>query len=70
MAGAFIMANLCNVWAIWHYGASFKELLTSFFYVLTFAIFIYVVTAVVRLILGCAKRLVFRKPADKTKKLF
>ena len=45
----FVIANLLHVYAIIEYGASFMELFTSFFYVLAFSVFLYVVWCVLRL---------------------
>lgn len=50
LIGAFVIANLCNAYAIWSYGASFKEMFTSFFYVLVFALVLYAVSVVLRLL--------------------
>lgn len=50
LIGSFVVANLCNAGAIWYYGASYKEMFTSFFYVLAFTVFIYLLTVVIRII--------------------
>lgn len=50
LAGAFLLANAINVYAIVVYHTPASELLTSFFYVLTATVVIYLLTLLVR---GC-----------------
>lgn len=57
LIASFIIANLFNAGAIWYYHAPAKELITSFFYVLIFTVFIYALTVVVRLIIAGIKNL-------------
>lgn len=64
--GAFVVANLCNAYAIWKYDASATEMFTSFFYVLTFSFFIYFLTVVIRLIIAGIRLLVGRICSPKT----
>ncbi|MDR0895710.1 MAG: hypothetical protein LBN06_10505 [Prevotellaceae bacterium] len=46
----FVVANLCNLYAIIEYGTPFSELITSIFYVLIFTVVLYVVWTAVRLL--------------------
>ena len=45
----FAIANLLNLYAIIAYKTSFQELLTSFFYVITFSCALYVLWTVLRI---------------------
>lgn len=51
LLGAFVVANILNLWAINSYGAPMKEMFTSFFYVLTFTLFLYALSVIVRMII-------------------
>jgi len=51
MLACFIIAVLVNVYAIIKYSSPFKEIVTSIFYVLLFAIFLYIVWVLIRLII-------------------
>lgn len=51
LLASFIVANICNAIAIWKYNASPVEMITSFFYVLVFTVFLYIVSVIIRLIL-------------------
>lgn len=48
--GSFVVANALNFWSIKTYNASMSEMLTSFFYVLTFTVFLYILTVIIRVI--------------------
>ena len=61
LLGAFVVANLFNLWAIFRYDASIKEMYTSFFYVLVFTFFIYVLSVIVRLLIYGVCRLFNRR---------
>ncbi len=50
LAGAFLLANAINIYAIVEYHSPASELLTSLFYVLTATVVIYLLTLLVR---GC-----------------
>ena len=63
LLGAFVVANLFNLWAIFRYDASMKEMYTSFFYVLLFTFFIYVLSVIVRLLMYGVCRLFSRRKA-------
>ena len=63
LLGAFVVANLFNLWAIFRYDASIKEMYTSFFYVLVFTFFIYVLSVIVRLLIYGLCRLFSRRKA-------
>lgn len=58
---SFVIANLFNAWAIWEYNAPAVEMVTSFFYVLVFSIFIYIVTIILRLIVAGVSKLISRR---------
>ncbi len=47
----FVIANLLNLYAIIAYKTSFQEMLTSFFYVITFSCVLYALWTVLRLFL-------------------
>jgi hypothetical protein len=53
----FIVANLCNLYAIVTYETPFTELITSVFYVLTFTVMLYVVWTALRLLFYGIKRI-------------
>lgn len=59
-AGSFIVANLFNAFAIWHYNAPASEMLSSFFYVLAFSFVIYFITVITRVIINMIKN-IFRR---------
>ena len=61
LLGAFVVANLLNLWAIFRYDASIKEMYTSFFYVLVFTFFIYALSVIVRLLIYGVCRLFNRR---------
>lgn len=61
LAGAFVLANLFNLWAIYTYDAPVKEMYTSFFYVLAFTFFLYALSVIIRLIVNGLRQLVSRK---------
>lgn len=69
LAGSFVAANLANLWAIYTYGAPVKEMLTSFFYVLAFTLFIYALTVVVRLLIHGIGNLIFKNKKTNRKSL-
>lgn len=56
----FTIAFILNVGAIIHYEAPAMEIITSIFYVITFAIVLYAVWVVVRLIVYLLRR-IFKK---------
>ncbi len=64
LLGAFIVANLVNLWAINSYGAPMKEVFTSFFYVLTFTLFLYALSVIVRIVIYGIRSL-FRNRINK-----
>ena len=53
-----LIANALHVYAIIHYGSSFMELFTSFFYVLVFSVVLYFVWCILRSCFYSLKRLV------------
>ncbi len=55
LAACFLIAFAFNVYAIIDYKAPAKELATSFFYVLTFAIALYVVWSFIRALFHIVK---------------
>ena len=55
----FAIANLLNLYAIIAYKTSFQELLTSFFYVITFSCALYVLWTVLRLFFLWSENLVY-----------
>lgn len=57
LLASFILAFLCNIYAIVNYGGEWKELYTEIFYVLTLTIVFYVCTLVFRLLVVTVKRL-------------
>lgn len=57
----FVLANLLNVYAILVYGGSFIELVTSFFYILSFTIALYITAGIFRLLYWGIKCLLTRK---------
>lgn len=63
-AVCFAIAFLLNVYAIVTYNSSWLELITSIFYVITFAVVIYVAWSCVRLIVWALFK---RKNKTKTK---
>lgn len=58
---AFIIANICNGWAIYQYNAPVSEMLTSFFYVLIFTFVLYVVSVLIRLLIYFITKLFSKK---------
>lgn len=65
LIGSFIAANLFNAGAIWYYGASYREMFTSLFYILVFTIFIYMLTVVLRLVFTGLRSLFLRAASRK-----
>ena len=57
----FVLANLLNVYAILVCGCSFIELVTSFFYILSFTIALYITAGIFRLLYWGIKCLLTRK---------
>ena len=49
LLGAFVVANLFNLRAVMQYGAPWKEMYTSIFYVIIFALALYVLSVIIRL---------------------
>ena len=68
-AASFVAANLANLWAIYTYGAPVKEMLTSFFYVLAFTLFIYAMTVIVRLLIKGICSLILKNKKENRKSL-
>lgn len=66
LAGAFVLANIFNIRAIYRYDAPVKEIYTSFFYVLIFTLFLYAVSVVIRLIVYGLRQLMSRKKSIET----
>lgn len=66
MLGAFVVANIVNFWAIKSYGAPMKEMFTSFFYVLTFALFLYALSVIVRIVIYGIRNLFRNRKEVKT----
>lgn len=66
LAGAFVLANIFNIWAIYRYDAPVKEIYTSFFYVLIFTLFLYALSVVIRLIVYGLRQLMSRKKSIET----
>ena len=67
LLGAFVVANLCNAWAIVEYHAPASEMFTSIFYVLIFTIVLYAFSAGARLIYHqFRKAITTRKQASHT----
>lgn len=69
LAGAFIIANLLNIWAIYRFNGSIKEIYTSFFYVLIFTLFIYALSVLVRIAAYGVRRMVSHKKVNTTNQL-
>ena len=63
LLGAFIVANLCNAWAIREYHAPASEMFTSIFYVLIFTAVLYALSVIIRFICAWIKQLFARKKA-------
>ena len=61
-AGAFVVANILNIYAIATYGAPAKEVFTSIFYVLAFTAVLYAFSVIVRLLIYSTTRLFKKKP--------
>lgn len=61
----FIVANLLNLYAIIRYDAPASELITSIFYVITFAAVLYAGWAVIRILYDGIKRML--KPNEQHK---
>lgn len=57
MLACLLVANGVNLYAIITYGADYSELLTSFFYVLAFAVVLYGVWTLLRLLVYGAVRI-------------
>ena len=57
---AFILAFLCNIYAIIIYGGEWAELYTEIFYVLTLTILFYVCTLLFRLLFKTVRHLLKR----------
>lgn len=57
MLACLLVANGVNLYAIIAYGADYSELLTSFFYVLAFAVVLYGVWTLLRLLVYGAVRI-------------
>lgn len=55
---SFVAANLVNLWAIIKYDSSMSELVTSFFYVLTFTFAVYFFLLLIRLLAKVVYKLV------------
>ncbi|MBD5224498.1 MAG: hypothetical protein HDS68_00805 [Bacteroidales bacterium] len=66
LLGAFVVANLVNLWAITSYGAPIKEMFTSFFYVLTFTVFLYALSVIVRIVVYGIRSLIVNRKKLKT----
>ena len=58
---AFIIANICNGWAIYQYNAPASEMFTSFFYVLIFTVALYGVSVLIRVLIYYVIKLFTRK---------
>jgi hypothetical protein len=57
----FVISFLLNVYAVIAYQSPAKEIITSFFYVLIFALLLYVVWSIIRILFNLIKRLIIKK---------
>lgn len=58
LLASFVAANLVNLWAIIKYGSPMTEMVTSFFYVLTFTFAVYFFILLLRLLAKVVYKLV------------
>ena len=63
---AFIVANICNGWAIYKYNAPASEMFTSIFYFLIFTVVLYGLSVAIRILIYYITTIFSKKPNHNT----